>query len=95
MFFKAKVIYAIVLFYIFISSMELIEEEPNDENNNIKVINLTEMSNAIELNNTSPIYLKFFLILRSFLKIKILVKNFLLFAEYIIIPKSIKILIYQ
>ena len=95
MFFKAKVIYALVLFCIFISSMELIEEEPNDENNNIKVINLTEMSNAIELNNTSPIYLKFFLILRSFLKIKILVKNFLLFAEYIIIPKLIKILIYQ
>ena len=60
MFFKAKVIYAIVLFYIFISSMELIEEEPNDENNNIKVINLTEMSNAIELNNTSPKRFKVF-----------------------------------
>ena len=54
MFFKAKVIYSLALFCIFISSMELIEEEePKDENNNIKVINLTGISKVIELNKTS------------------------------------------
>ena len=73
MFFKAKIIYALVLFCIFISSMELIEEEePNDENNKIKVINLTEISNVIELNKTSP---KRFKVYNNFWRFKFEDKN--------------------